>query len=253
MHWNRFLLAASLISSVLLHVPEVSGQTAPMVYKKRYAMGTVFEVVAYGDSAERTSSAIDQALDEVVRLDNVMSNFKPDSDLSRMNREAHFRAVRIPADLYQVIETSRLFTAVGWRVRRQRRASGGFVEGGAYRKRSSHRRPASTGTVLRRLRKNQIDRSGSNRVPLGLHARRPGIHWKRICGGSSDRDPALQRHRASVHRCGRQHDLWPGHSARSRRLVGAPTRPIASAGSASEADQQQRFDVRADSRKHAYR
>jgi FAD:protein FMN transferase len=106
MRWNRFLLAASLISSVFLHVPEVSSQTTPFVHKKRYAMGTVFEIVAYSDSAGRASSAIDQALDEVVRLDNVMSNFKPESDLSRMNREAHFHAVRIPADLYQVIEIS---------------------------------------------------------------------------------------------------------------------------------------------------
>jgi thiamine biosynthesis lipoprotein len=106
MHWNRFLLAASLISSVFLRVPEVSSQTTSFVHKKRYAMGTVFEIVAYSDSAGRASSAIDQALDEVVRLDNVMSNFKPESDLSRMNREAHFHAVRIPADLYKVIETS---------------------------------------------------------------------------------------------------------------------------------------------------
>ena len=106
MHWNRFLLAASLISPVFLHVPEVSSQTTPFVHKKRYAMGTVFEIVAYSNSAGRASSAIDQALDEVVRLDNVMSNFKPESDLSRMNREAHFHAVRIPADLYKVIETS---------------------------------------------------------------------------------------------------------------------------------------------------
>ena len=106
MHWNRFLLAASLISSVFLHAPKVSSQTTPFVHKKRYAMGTVFEIVAYSDSVGRASSAIDQALDEVVRLDNVMSNFKPESDLSRMNREAHFHAVRIPADLYKVIETS---------------------------------------------------------------------------------------------------------------------------------------------------
>ncbi len=106
MRWNRFLLAASLISSVFLNVPVVSSQAIPFVHKKRYAMGTVFEIVAYSDSAGRASSAIDQALDEVVRLDNVMSNFKPESDLSRMNREAHFHAVRIPADLYKVIETS---------------------------------------------------------------------------------------------------------------------------------------------------
>lgn len=106
MRWNRFLLAALLISSVVIQSPKVSSQTTPFVHKKRYAMGSVFEIVAYSDSAGRASSAIDQALDEVVRLDDVMSNFKPGSDLSRMNREAHFHAVRIPADLYQVIETS---------------------------------------------------------------------------------------------------------------------------------------------------
>jgi FAD:protein FMN transferase len=106
MRWNRFLLAASLISSFFLHTSEISGQTAPFVHKTRYAMGTVFEIVAYGDSAVGASSAVDRALDEVVRLDKVMSNFKPDSDLSRMNREAHFHAVKIPADLYTVMETS---------------------------------------------------------------------------------------------------------------------------------------------------
>jgi thiamine biosynthesis lipoprotein len=110
MRWNRFLLVASLISSVLIHVPDVSGQATPFVLKKRYAMGTVFEIVAYSDSAERASSAIDQALDEVVRLDNVMSNFKPGSDLSRMNRDARFHAVKIPADLYKVIETSLVYS-----------------------------------------------------------------------------------------------------------------------------------------------
>jgi thiamine biosynthesis lipoprotein len=106
MRWNRFLLAASLMSSIFLHTSAISGQTTSLVHKKRYAMGTVFEIVAYSDSAARALSAIDQALDEVVRLDNVISNFKPDSDLSRMNREAHFHSVKIPADLYQVIEAS---------------------------------------------------------------------------------------------------------------------------------------------------
>lgn len=106
MPWNRFLLAASLMSSIFLHSSALSGQTTSLVHKKRYAMGTVFEIVAYSDSEARASSASDQALDEIVRLDNVMSNFKPESDLSRMNREAHFHSVRIPADLYQVIETS---------------------------------------------------------------------------------------------------------------------------------------------------
>src|SRR5258708_3512955 len=110
MRWNRFLIAAPLILSFFSQVPEVSSQASPFVHKKRYAMGTVFEIVAYNDSAGRAAAAIDQALDEVVRLDNVMSNFKPESDLSRMNREAHFHVVRIPLDLYKVIETSLVYS-----------------------------------------------------------------------------------------------------------------------------------------------
>jgi FAD:protein FMN transferase len=106
MRSSRFLPAALLIPLLLFTGLEMSGQSMPFVHKKRYAMGTVFEIVTYSDSVPRASSAIDQALDEVVRLDQVLSNFKPESDLSRMNREARLHPVRIPPDLYKVIETS---------------------------------------------------------------------------------------------------------------------------------------------------
>jgi len=109
MRWSRFVHAA-LTSLLLFSASEVSGQGMPFVHKKRYAMGTVFEIVVYNDSLTRASSAIDQALDEVTRLDNIMSNFKPGSDLSRMNREAHFQVVRIPPDLFKVIETSLVYS-----------------------------------------------------------------------------------------------------------------------------------------------
>jgi len=49
MRWSRFLLAALLTPLLLSAVSEVSGQSMPFVHKKRYAMGTVFEIVAYSD------------------------------------------------------------------------------------------------------------------------------------------------------------------------------------------------------------
>lgn len=106
MRWSSLLTAASLPLLLLQApcAPSASAQNASFVHRKRYAMGTVFEVVAYSNAPERTSAAIDRALDEVVRLDNLMSNYKPESDLSRMNREAHFHTIKIPADLYRVIE-----------------------------------------------------------------------------------------------------------------------------------------------------
>ena len=105
MRWRRrYLLTVLFISG--LTTPRLCAQTEPPVHKKRYAMGTVFEVVVYGLPIDHASAAIDKALDEAVRLDHVMSNYKDDSDLSRMNRIAHFQAIQIPADLYRVIEES---------------------------------------------------------------------------------------------------------------------------------------------------
>jgi len=105
MHWHRtYPIVVFLIASV--SSPILCAQTEAPVYKKRYIMGTVFEVVVYGLPADRASAAIDKALGEAVRLDHVMSNYKDDSDLSRMNRTAHFQSTEIPPDLYRVIEES---------------------------------------------------------------------------------------------------------------------------------------------------
>jgi thiamine biosynthesis lipoprotein len=81
-----------------------------LVYRKYYAMGTVFEIAAYGPSPSQTLLAIDQAFKEVTRLDHVMSDYITDSDLSRINRTAHFRPEPIPSDLYQVIQQSLVYS-----------------------------------------------------------------------------------------------------------------------------------------------
>jgi FAD:protein FMN transferase len=80
-----------------------SDQTLRPVYKKKYVMGTVFEIVAYDTSPAHASDAIDKAWDEIVHLDHLMSNYQPDSDLSRLNRSAYRRTQTVSLDLYQVI------------------------------------------------------------------------------------------------------------------------------------------------------
>jgi thiamine biosynthesis lipoprotein len=76
------------------------------VFKKHYAMGTVFEIVAYEANPSRASAVIDEAFQEIDRLDQVMSRYKPASELSHLNRSAHFRAQVVSPDLYQVMEES---------------------------------------------------------------------------------------------------------------------------------------------------
>jgi thiamine biosynthesis lipoprotein len=81
-------------------------QPPALYHQKKYIMGTVFEIVVYDSSAVRANDAIEQALQEIVRLDAVMSNYKSDSELSDLNRTAHDHAQTVSSDLYRVIEES---------------------------------------------------------------------------------------------------------------------------------------------------
>lgn len=115
MRWSRALGAALAIAlgSILLLVAAGHSQSkTPLVHKTKYIMGTVYEIAAYDESPSHASEAIDKAFAEIVYLDGVLSNYKPESDLSRLNREGHFHAVKVPADLYAVIEESLRYSKI---------------------------------------------------------------------------------------------------------------------------------------------
>src|SRR5436305_13679547 len=88
----------SIVSSVR------SSEKQLLIYKKKYIMGTVFEIAAYDHSSQHASEAIENAFQEIARIDNLLSNFKPDSDLSRLNRSAHFHTEKVPPELYRVVQ-----------------------------------------------------------------------------------------------------------------------------------------------------
>jgi thiamine biosynthesis lipoprotein len=104
MRCDRYALIAALIALAF----SVGGQaqTAPEVltHGKKYVMGTVFEIAAYDRSSHHATDAIEKALEEVARVDNLLSNYKPESALSKLNRSARFNREKVPADLYFVIE-----------------------------------------------------------------------------------------------------------------------------------------------------
>jgi len=107
MRWNKLfaavLLCASAVLSSAQESPEAPQPQARFVHKKKYVMGTVFEIAAYGESRPQLSAAVDLALQEVVRLDDVMSDYKAESALSSLNHSSHSRPQRVPTDLYRVI------------------------------------------------------------------------------------------------------------------------------------------------------
>lgn len=97
---SRFLVALVLcIASCLL------ARAAPSVKLERdvYAMGTEFTIDLYGANMTALESAAEQASDEVKRLDQVLSNYIPDSELSKVNREAFLHPVEVSPELFSLL------------------------------------------------------------------------------------------------------------------------------------------------------
>jgi thiamine biosynthesis lipoprotein len=68
------------------------------------SMGTVFTVAVYGRDRAFLSEVVEQAFEEIDRLDEQMSNYKPDSELSVINREAASRPVVVEPGLFHLLE-----------------------------------------------------------------------------------------------------------------------------------------------------
>jgi FAD:protein FMN transferase len=69
----------------------------------RLSMGCVYAIAAYGADGDAVPRALEEALDEVDRLDRLMSHYRPDSPLSRLNLQAAQGAIRVDAELFDFI------------------------------------------------------------------------------------------------------------------------------------------------------
>jgi thiamine biosynthesis lipoprotein ApbE len=67
------------------------------------AMGSTFSIVLYGYDRRQLETAADAAFDEVHRLDRLLSNYKPHSEWSEVNRTAGVRPVKLSAELFQLL------------------------------------------------------------------------------------------------------------------------------------------------------
>jgi FAD:protein FMN transferase len=69
------------------------------------AMGSSFSVVLHGGDRAALESATEVAFEEVHRLDRMLSNYRPASEWSAVNREAGARAVRVSDELFALLSS----------------------------------------------------------------------------------------------------------------------------------------------------
>lgn len=99
----------------LLSISDKPGEPAgtpanpvPDVVESVSAMGTVFEILIYGDDKGNLSAAARQALREIVNLDDQLSRWKSGTDISRINAYASLKGgVRVEPELFGLLLRAR--------------------------------------------------------------------------------------------------------------------------------------------------
>jgi thiamine biosynthesis lipoprotein len=67
------------------------------------SMACAYTIVAYGPDPEALPAIVEAAFDEVDRIDRLMSHYKSQSPLSRLNRDAADHPVAVEAELYDFL------------------------------------------------------------------------------------------------------------------------------------------------------
>ena len=91
--------------------PELAFASLQQVREVHYQMGTFLELTLWQEETETAKRLIRQAVVEVHRLEEVFSNFDPDSDLSRFNELAGKGKIDLNPDLYQILKIAVAFGA----------------------------------------------------------------------------------------------------------------------------------------------
>ena len=81
-----------------------------LIKQTRMMMGTFAEVSIYSHDEKTAGKAIEGALDEMERMDRIMSNYKNDSELSKVNKKAAKSPVPCNTELLDVIEQSQYYS-----------------------------------------------------------------------------------------------------------------------------------------------
>ena len=98
--WPKLFFPAVLLlpAALLAQQPELL-----RIDRTGDAMGAMYSVVLYGRDQAKMEAAADAAFDEVGRLDAMLSNYRPESEWSGVNRHAAEAPVKVSPELFQLL------------------------------------------------------------------------------------------------------------------------------------------------------
>lgn len=74
-------------------------------------MATRFEIALHGANPVSLRAAGEEALDEIDRLENLLSLYRPGTEIARVNSQAHRSPVRVSPEVFRLLEHARELSA----------------------------------------------------------------------------------------------------------------------------------------------
>ncbi|HKD53681.1 MAG TPA: FAD:protein FMN transferase [Steroidobacteraceae bacterium] len=102
--WLLTLVVTALAAARLAH--------ADWMERTEAIMGTRCYVELWADDPDKGNAAIDAVMAELRRIDNLMSHYKPESQLSQINAYANERPVQVDKELFDLIKLSTHFSQI---------------------------------------------------------------------------------------------------------------------------------------------
>jgi thiamine biosynthesis lipoprotein len=95
---------AQALALVLAALSLAAAPKSVKIEREVYAMGTEYTMDLYGANSTKLAGAAEQASQEVKRIDQLLSNYIPESELSKVNREAYSHPVAVSPELFTLLQ-----------------------------------------------------------------------------------------------------------------------------------------------------
>ncbi|MEO7806634.1 MAG: FAD:protein FMN transferase, partial [Steroidobacteraceae bacterium] len=96
----------TLCLSLLLFMLGSAGARSEWLYRDEAIMGTRCAVELWAEDAKQGAAAIESVFADMRHIDLLMSTYKPDSEISRVNAKAFAHPVPVSRELYDLVTTS---------------------------------------------------------------------------------------------------------------------------------------------------
>jgi FAD:protein FMN transferase len=108
----NFSFCARVFAVALFGIAIIPAAAPPeqMFSQARPAMGTTFTIFVYAANQDRASEYFEIAFDEIERVEEALSDYRPTSELSRINRLAADETVTTDPEVFKFLQTSMGFS-----------------------------------------------------------------------------------------------------------------------------------------------